>query len=316
MIVVAGEALVDLVPAGHGQEHVRPGGGPFNTARALARLGIPTAFLGHLSEDSDGQRLTDLLTGDGVDLSLASFGPETTTVALADLDGDGHAAYRFLVEGTSAPELTRSAMPVDLPAGVRALHVGTLGLVLEPMATSITELVLREAGRLVVMLDPNIRPATLGDEGGYRRRLDSILCASAIIKASDADLEWLYPELPVEAAIARLAKGSAGLIVVTMGAGGAAGWCEGSLVSVSAPPVEVVDTIGAGDAFSAGLLAWLDEHRLLRPGFKLGRTELESALEFACLVASLTCTRPGAEPPWRAEVDSQRKDSARSTETA
>jgi fructokinase len=310
LIVVAGEALLDLVPAADGQEQARPGGGPFNTARALARLGLATAFLGHLSEDSDGQRLADLLAGDGVDLSLASFGPETTTLALADLDGDGHAAYRFLVEGTSAPQLARSAMPIDLPADVRALHVGTLGLVLEPMATSITELVLHEAGRRVVMLDPNIRPAMLGDEGGYRHRLESILCASTIIKASDADLAWLYPDLAVEAAIARLAQGSAGLVVVTSGAGGALGWCDGRLVSVLAPRVEVVDTIGAGDAFGAGLLAWLDEHRLLHPGFKLGRPELASALEFACLVASLTCTRPGAEPPWRAEVDSWRQDSA------
>jgi fructokinase len=310
LIVVAGEALVDLVPAGDGQEQARPGGGPFNTARALARLGIATAFLGHLSEDPHGQRLADLLAGDGVDLSLASFGPETTTIALADLDSDGHAAYRFHVEGTSAPQLTPSAMPTDLPAEVRALHVGTLGLVLEPMATSITELVLREARRRVVMLDPNIRPAMLGDGDGYRHRMDSILSASTIIKASDADLEWLYPELDCEAAIARLAEHGAGLVVVTLGVGGAVGWCDGRLVSVVAHPVEVVDTIGAGDAFGAGLLAWLDDHRLLHPGFKMGRPELVSALEFACLVASLTCTRPGADPPWRDEVDRLLRDSS------
>jgi fructokinase len=310
LIVVAGEALVDLVPDTDGQEQARPGGGPFNTSRALARLGIPTAFMGHLSDDSYGRLLTDLLAGDGVDLSLASFGPETTTVAFADLDGDGHAAYRFLVEGTSAPQLTRATALIELPPEVRALHVGTLGLVLEPMATSLTELILREAGRRVVMLDPNIRPAMLGDGDGYRRRLGSVLGASTIVKASDADLEWLYPGLDRKAAIARLAQAGARLVVVTMGAGGAVGWCDGRLISVAAPEVELADTIGAGDAFGAALLAWLDDHRLLQPGFKLARRELLSALEFACLVASLTCTRPGAEPPWRAEVDSLRQDSA------
>src|ERR1700674_2433504 len=129
MVVVGGEALIDRLPGTDS-----PGGGPFNTARALARLGIPTQFLGRLSTDAFGRQLRDLLAADGADLSLTSFGREPTTLAIADVDPDGHAAYRFIIDGTSAPNLTRQMLPASLPSGVRALHVGTLGLLFEPIA--------------------------------------------------------------------------------------------------------------------------------------------------------------------------------------
>ena len=305
MIVVCGEALIDLVPSPDGQQRGTPGGGPFTTARALARLGVPTQFLGRLSTDAFGQQLKDLLAADGGDLSLTSFGPEPTTMAIAEVDRGGHAAYRFVIDGTSAPNLTPQMVPTSFAADVTALHVGTLGLVFEPVATTLAGLVEREHRDLLVMVDPNIRPAALhrvGADGGYRARLDRIIAQSTIVKASDADVNWLYPDLDLHSAARALLACGPRLVVVTLGADGAFAVQSEGEVQAAAPAVKVVDTIGAGDAFGAALLAWLRDHLRLRPDLRLERAELEDALEFACLVASITCTRAGADPPRRTEL--------------
>ena len=298
MIVVCGEALIDQLPSPNGRQRETPGGGPFTTARALARLGIPTQFLGRLSTDAFGQQLRDLLAADGADLSLTSFGPEPTTLAIAEVGADGHAAYRFVIDGTSGSNLTRQMVPAMFSPDVKALHVGTLGLVFEPVATTIADLVEREHRKRLVMVDPNIRPSAVPN----RSRLDRILAQSTIVKASDADVTWLYPELDLQsAARALLARGPA-LVVVTLGSQGAFGVCSGTQVRAAAPSVDVVDTIGAGDAFGAALLAWLSDHDRLDRHLHLDADELRAALEFACLVASITCTRAGANPPWRSEL--------------
>jgi fructokinase len=340
LIVVCGEALIDRIPNlssppsrrtlpspvyGGGQGKGvggtdSPGGGPFTTARALARLGVPTQFLGRLSTDSFGKQLKKLLVADGGDLSLTSFGPEPTTLAIADVDRDGHAAYRFVIDGTSAPNLTPQMVPASFAADVTALHVGTLGLVFEPVATTLTGLVEREHGKLMVMVDPNIRPSALlqitpsadgglpsppageGRGGGYRARLDRVISQSTIVKASDADVSWLYPDLDLHAAARALLACGPRLVVVTLGADGAFAVQSEGEVEAAAPAVKVVDTIGAGDAFGAALLAWLRDHLRLSPDLHLEQGELEDALEFACLVASITCTRAGADPPHRADL--------------
>ena len=299
MIVVCGEALIDQIPSPNGRQRETPGGGPFTTARALARLGIPTQFLGRLSTDAFGQQLRDLLAADGADLSLTSFGPEPTTLAIAEVGADGHAAYRFVIDGTSGSNLTRQMVPATFSPDVKALHVGTLGLVFEPVATTIADLVEREHRKRLVMVDPNIRPSAVPN----RSRLDRILAQSTIVKASDADVTWLYPELDLQsAARALLARGPA-LVVVTLGSEGAFGVCSGTQVRAAAPSVDVVDTIGAGDAFGAALLTWLSDHDRLDRELHLDPDELRAALEFACLVASITCTRAGANPPWRTELN-------------
>ena len=302
VVLVCGEALVDIITAHDGMLHPAPGGGPFNTARALARLGIGTSFVGHLSTDGFGRALADRLTDDGVDLSLASFGPEPTTLALANVEGDGSAAYQFFIDGSSAPNLTSGMVPAVLAPEIQALHIGTLGLVLEPIATTLTELALRESGRRLLMIDPNIRPALIGADGSYRGRLDSLMEQSTIVKASDTDLAWLFPDLGPEEAAQRLLARGARLVVVTLGEEGAIGLTAGARVQVDAPRVDVVDTIGAGDAFGAALLAWLDDRGMLNTDLSLDAAGLESALQFACLVASITCTRAGAEPPRRDEL--------------
>jgi fructokinase len=308
MVVICGEALIDRIVGGTDS----PGGGPFNTTRALARLGTPTQFLGRLSTDVFGGQLRELLIADGVDLAMTSVGPEPTTLAIADVDALGHAAYRFVSDGTSAPNLSEAMVPDSFGSDVGAIHVGTLGLVLEPIATTLAALVDREYARRMIMIDPNIRPFAVesqypspsggGQGGGYRTRLDRIIAQSTVVKASEADAAWLFPQLDLAAAARALLARGPKLVVVTLGAEGAFGVCADAEIRVPAPAVQVVDTIGAGDAFGAALLAWLHDHGRLSRDLRLDRDDLQAALEFACLVASITCTRPGADPPWRSEL--------------
>lgn len=301
MIVVCGEALIDMVSSGDGAQRPTPGGGPFNTARALARLGVPTAFLGHFSQDQWGRLLADQLAADGASLALASFGPEPTTMAVARVGRDGLAEYEFSIDGTSAPNLTREMIPATLPLEVKALHLGTLGLLLEPIASSLTELVRRANRKPLVMVDPNIRPALIADPRD-RTRLQWFISQSTVVKASAEDLAWLYPEIDYVAAAERILSAGVRLVLVTLGAAGAYGATREAQLSVPAVPVDVVDTIGAGDAFGAAALAWLDDRDCLDPHLSLPDKELQSLLEFSSLAASLTCTRSGAEPPWRSEM--------------
>lgn len=300
MIVVGGEALIDVIQD-DGTQRSAPGGGPFNTARALARLGVPTAFLGRLSDDVEGRRLAALLISDGVSLDYTSVGPEPTTTAFARKNSNGLVEYRFDIDGTSAPHLTPDMLPVQLRADVDALHVGTLGLLLEPMASTLAELVRREGGGRLVMLDPNVRLG-LAPGPAYRERLFELITRSTIVKGSDEDMSWLYPGVEYDRAAEELAAAGPSLAVVTLGPKGAFGVHRGMRVLVESPPVKVVDTIGAGDAFGAGLLAWLYHHRGLRPDLRLDEGELRAALEFACIAAALTTARAGADPPWNREM--------------
>ena len=306
MILVCGEALVDAVKNPDGTQRLMPGGGPFNTARALARLGVPAAFLGHLSTDELGRNLAELLTAEGVNLELATYGPEPTTLAVAQVDAAGLAEYEFFPDGTSAPNLTPSMIPDELSPKITALHVGTLGLVLEPMASTLTDLLQRERSQRLVMLDPNIRPAVVAANLEYRDRLTRLMAQSTIVKASETDLRWLRPGLGYEAAATGMLDAGAQLVVVTLASQGAFAITQRMRVSVKAPSIDVVDTIGAGDAFSAGLLAWLYDHDRISVDLTLEADELRSALDFGCLAASLTCAGAGAQPPTRAEIDRAR----------
>jgi len=301
LIVVCGEALIDMIYNGDGTQRAAPGGGPFNTARALARLGVPTAFLGHLSNDTFGRELSGLLVADGASLELATVGPEPTTIALADVGDEGFAEYQFLVQGTSAPELTVEMLPDHLPDEVTALHIGTLGLVLEPIASTIVELVRRERRGRLIMLDPNIRVGLTGD-AGYRDRLLTLISQSTIVKASDTDLAWLYPKCDHEGAVDEILKTGVRLAVVTLGADGAFAGHGDLRIQVPAPAVDVVDTIGAGDSFGAALLAWLYDHGAIRPDLSVDGDQLKAALAYACLAASLTVARAGADPPTKSEM--------------
>jgi fructokinase len=296
VIVVAGEALVDLVPDGDDALRAHAGGGPFNTARTVARLGQPVAYLGRLSRDGLGERLRGLLAADGVRLDSVVDTDDPTTLALAEVDADGGATYRFYERATSAPGLTAESALAALPQAVAALHVGTLGIALEPIATAVEALVGRLAGAALVVLDPNCRPEAIDDVAAYRARLARLLNGTDLVKASRDDLEWLVPGEPPGAAARTLLEAGPTAAVVTCGADGALVVTRSEAVAVEAPEVEVVDTIGAGDAFGGALLAWWRRERLDATALSDAEA-LVAATRFASLVAGRTCERPGASPP-------------------
>jgi fructokinase len=302
MIVVGGEALYDLVVEGTTDDlRGHPGGAALNTARTLGRLERPVAYLGRLSSDTFGERLRRLLSDDGVALDSVVRTDDPTTLALAEVDHEGVAGYRFYERGTSAPGMTPEMALAALPERVDVLHVGTLGLTLEPVASALEAVVDHVADHALVAVDPNIRPWVIDDEAGYRARLERVLARSHVVKVSEEDLAWLDGDRPpVEAVRGLLAHGPT-LGLLTRGPNGALVVTRTAEVAVPAPRAKVVDTIGAGDAFGGGFLAWWSERGLTRDD--LGTIDLAvEATTFACLVAARTCSRPGAEPPFRSEL--------------
>ena len=300
-IVVGGEALVDLVAGGGGELDAHLGGGPFNCARTLGRLEQPVAFLGRLSTDRFGARMRAQLEEDGVSLDAVVETEDPTTLALAEIDAQGAATYRFYVGGTSAPGLTEEDALRVLPERVEMLHVGTLGLVFEPTAAALEAVVERVAGEALVMLDLNIRPPVLRDPEHYRARLQRLLPRTHIVKASDDDLAWLDPgRSELEAAQALLETGPAVVLLTRGGEGVTAVTADGE-TDVPALKVDVVDTIGAGDAFGGGFLAWWRRSGLGTEDLKRTDAVLD-ATRFACVVAGRTVERAGASPPRLAEI--------------
>ena len=184
MIVVAGEALVDLLVRPDGAIAAVPGGGPYNAARAIGRLGIPVAWTGGLSSDRFGRDLEAGLLADGVALDLVQRTDLPTTLALAELDASGSAAYRFYTDGTAAPAVSSGPLAGGLPPGTRALHVGTLGLVLEPIATTLTGLVAALPDDVLLFVDPNCRPTIVRDAAAFRARMTRILARADVVKVS------------------------------------------------------------------------------------------------------------------------------------
>jgi fructokinase len=295
VILVVGEALFDLVQEDTSQLIALPGGGPFNAARAVARLEQPVSYLGRLSQDRFGARLRDLLAEDGVRLDAVVDTDDPTTLSLAELDADGGATYRFYAHGTSAFGLTAEAALAALPAAVDMLHVGT-SLALDPVASALEAVAEKVAGEALVLLDPNCRPAVIADLDAYRERIRRVLGHADLVKVSDDDLTCLDPGTPPIDAARRLLEHGPAAALLTRGAEGAVVVTGEEEVPVPAPRVEVVDTIGAGDAFGGGLLAWWRREGLGTADLA-DLDRLVEATRFACLVAARTCERPGAQPP-------------------
>src|SRR4051794_40187316 len=266
MLCVGGEALVDLVPApatGAGELGALlplPGGGPYNVAVALGRLGVPVRFLSRLSTDSFGDALLARLTVSGVDTSLVQRGPEPTTLAVAGIAPDGSARYSFHVEGT-ADRLV--ADPGELPGDVTTLSLGTLSLLLEPGATTYETLLRRHSARGgLTVLDPNVRPGLVADPAAYRARFASWLPDVGVLKLSVEDAAWLAGgTADVVGAVRKWLTAGPAAAVLTRGADGIVAFtAAGAEVEVPTVPAAVVDTIGAGDTVHAALLGWLHEH--------------------------------------------------------
>lgn len=307
MILCCGEALIDMLPRtteqGEAAFAPHPGGAVFNTAVALGRLGVPAGLYTGLSTDLFGRRLAAALAEAGVSDALCPRSGRPTTLAFVEL-AEGQARYLFYDENSAGRMLTPADLP-ELPATVAALFVGGISLAAEPCGTAFAALAAREAGRRVVMLDPNIRPGIIRDEAAYRARLAAMIAGADILKLSEEDLHWLEgPGAPEAQARALLARGPR-IVCITAGARGATGYsAAGSVVHVPAPEVRVVDTVGAGDSFNAGLLAALQgAGALSRPALaELGEAHLARALALGVRVAAVTVTRAGANPPWAAEL--------------
>lgn len=303
-VVVCGEGLVDLVPLGTGTlAPLTPalGGGPFNVAITLGRLGSAASLCSRLSTDAYGEALTVALRAAGVNLSLLQRGREPTTLALTSIGRDGSAQYSFYLDGT-ADRLVID--PGELPGTVRALAFGTLSMVLEP-GVSVYERLLHRShaeGRLT-MLDPNIRAGVIDDPDAYRRRFSSWLPALDIVKVSDDDADWLAQGEEGTGPQQWIAAG-VGAVLTTRGGDGLSVLTADFAVDAPAPPTTVVDTIGAGDTICGAMLHWLGTHRVLDPAKvrQMTRSEWSEALGFAAAAAAVTVSRPGADPPWAGEL--------------
>ncbi len=307
MILVAGEALVDFFPATCGEctgYIPYPGGSPHNVAIGLGRLGVPVAFLGRLSRDRFGRMLKESFEKSGVDLRYVVEGDEPTPLSFIHLGAEGEPKFSFYGTDTVDCRLTLSMVPRPLPAEITAIHVGSLAILREPIGTTLTAIVQREHGNRLVSFDPNVRPNHVSDRKAYLKKLEQWLHWSDIVKLSSSDLAYLYPNAERGEIAAEWLSQGVLLVVITHGAAGAVGYTHMGSVQVDGRRVEVVDSVGAGDAFTAGLLAWLHEHgRLTVDRLRdLSIDELRSALTWATRIAGITCTRRGANPPYRSEI--------------
>ncbi|MGW6206835.1 carbohydrate kinase family protein [Streptomyces sp. NPDC055089] len=298
-LLVIGECVADIVREPDTADRVHPGGSPANVAYGLARLGHDATLLTQLGQDGNGRLIRDHLTAAGVDVRTdGSTAP--TPSAVVTLDGAGRAAYSF--------DITWTLGPVSLERAPAHVHTGSIAAVTEPGASAVLVAVESLRAAATVSYDPNVRPELMGDHEAAVRRAELCVALSDVVKASDEDLEWLYPgEDPVKAAGRWLTTGPA-VVLVTRGGDGACAVLPDGPVTVEALPAEVVDTVGAGDAFMSGTLHALAAHGLLGPAGREGLRALDRAtvtdvLRRAAASAAVTVARAGASPPDEAELD-------------
>jgi len=305
-ILCCGEALTDFIPrvTQEGAPAFEPkvGGSVFNTAIALGRLGVASAFLGGLSSDFFGDELRKALSASHVDISLAPVSERYTIAAFVKFEG-GQARYSFIDEGSACRMLAAADLPV-LPEHVSALHLGSFPLAIEPCGEAFETLCRREHHKRVIHFDPNIRANLIKDRASHRARVERIVAMADIIKMSDEDLAWMAPGSSAEAFAKDWLKRGAKLVVVTRGKDGALAFTSRFECGIPGVQVKVADTIGAGDTFTAGLLAWLHGENLLnKPAIAaLDQERVVAALKFAVKAAAVTVSRPGADPPWAHEL--------------
>jgi fructokinase len=322
MIVCCGEALIDMVRVdfpGRGEGFLPlPGGSPCNTAVAIGRLGVPAAFLGRLSRDFFGAMLVDRLANNNVGTGLVVRSAETTTLAFVRLEAGREPEYVFYTQGSADRSFCAGDVPEKLPPDTRCIVFGSIAMTMEPVASAIESLIVREGARgpdaPVISLDPNVRPFMITSREAYVKRFESWLPSVTIVKISSADFDFIYPCLGLEKSLEKVLHMGPRLAVTTLGRRGAMALLrrdDGSILRASAPVIEVpvIDTIGAGDTFHGAFLAWLEIHgRMSRPAVAaLGEADLYNALFFANKAASLVCSKQGADPPSLAEIESLRE---------
>ena len=309
MIVVAGEALVDMIPSLDEEEGSRfvavPGGSPFNVALALGRLGCRPRFLCGFSRDAFGRMLRQTLEDSGVDLNYCLPAKGLTTLGFVTEGPSGTPEYAFYTSGTAGCALSMEEIPDALPPEVEAIHFGSFSLGVEPFGAALESLCQRESGKRFISLDPNIRPFLVSDRKKYEARLERFLGAADLIKASEEDLAWLDPEQSIGDFAQGWLNRGAGLVVITRGEQGASAFCWQGQVNVAGETVDVVDTVGAGDTFQASLLSGLGNRGLLdRDAIRnVELVDVESILTGASHAAAINCTRRGCDPPTREELN-------------
>ena len=304
VITVVGEALVDLVRRPGGEVVAHPGGSPANVAVGLARLGASVALVTSYGKDEYGDLLAEHLTGNGVTVLGEVGSPQPTSVAEATLDAAGVATYDFRIHW----ELSEDPRPAD---GSVCVHTGSIAATLEPGASAVARMLDRARGEATLSYDPNCRPTLMGTPEQARERIEGLVAGCDVVKVSDEDLRWLYPGEAYDDAGRRWLASGPALVVVTRGGEGS--WGVTAAGAVLRPPlrVDIADTVGAGDAFMAGLIDGLRRRELLGAAAAarlraVDEAVLDELLAEADLVAAITCSRPGADPPTAAEVAARR----------
>ena len=307
VVTVIGEALVDLVAVGDGAYQARPGGSPYNVAVGLARLGLRASLMARLADNAFGRLLRGHAEGEGIDLAASPLALEPTTLAVVSLDEQARATYDFYLDGTADWQWT-SAETDRLRQDTAVLHFGSLASWTPPGCDTVLAMVgaVHQAGAVLVSYDPNVRPLLLGDPARGRERVERSVGVSHVVKASREDVEWLYPGSGVQQVADRWLELGPLCVVVTDGAEGAHAFRAGAPgVRSAGRRTRVVDTVGAGDSFTAGFLAALVHRGVHQPDAVAGldSSELGTLLDDAIVVSSLTCERVGADPPTAAARD-------------
>jgi fructokinase len=292
-IWVCGEVLIDILPSGPAV-----GGGPANTAKALARLGQDVHYIDGISSDAYGQSARAELIRDGVNLDLALTSDKPTCTATVSLDAQGGASYEFLIDGTATFDFHSSWLPDPYRYQPQVLHIGTLVTVIEPGASALYDWAMQIAELAPIVFDPNIRPSVQPDRDLYEAAVEKWAALSAVIKVSDDDLAWLFPNQSIDDVANRWISDGVFLVVVTRGANGIVGFTEDGRVEVPGVKVDVVDTVGAGDTVGAIVVEAMLSHGLV----ELRGDTLQEVLTRAAGAAAITCSRQGAQPPYKHEL--------------
>ncbi len=295
---VAGEVLIDLIPAG-GQYASVVGGGPANTAKALAKLGVKAYFIDGISNDEYGQMVKAELLSANVLLDYAQYSNKPTCTAKVTLSKSGSASYEFVIEGTATFDFSDQWLPDPQTLNPSLLHIGTLATVIEPGASILFEWAQRVAHIAPIVFDPNIRQAVLGNRDGYVKKVEKWVAISSAVKVSDEDLNWLYPGKVIDEIVSKWLEVGVELVVVTLGGKGITAYRENEQISVDAVKVVVADTVGAGDTVGAVLVEAIIKNGLDR----LNGEALKTMLNRATKAAAITVSRTGANPPSKEEID-------------
>ncbi len=306
-VLVAGEALVDFIPGERPGSFVcRPGGSPLNVAVGLSRLGVPAAFLSKISHDYFGNFLLSYLKENNVDLSFVLRERSPTLLSFVVLQNNDEPEFIFYGTETADMNLRLEDIPSRLPDDIGVIHVGSLAMVREPCATTLSAFLFKEHAQKLISFDPNIRPQAIQDLSVYRKRFLQLLSVTDVLKLSRRDMEYLVPDFEVKEnkLIQEWLSLGPKLVVVTLGSNGARAYSTRFVVDVEALPIKVVDSVGAGDSFMAALLAAfyylgvLDKQLIS----SIDRVTAERALKFAARAAAITCTRQGADLPYISEI--------------